>query len=126
MKKIVLILILIFSINLSAESYSNEKGNWGKEIREWGRLCDSGETRYCYILGSWYYDGVGVKQNKIKAKELWTKACNDGIMGGCLNLGTLYKNGEGVKKNKKIAKEFYLKACNGGLEDSCEFYKELN
>lgn len=118
--------MLIFSVNLSAESYSNEKGNWEEEIKEWERLCNNGKTRFCYIVGSWYSKGVGVKQNKIKAKELWTKACNDEIMGGCLDLGTLYENGEGVKQNKKTAKEFYDKACKGGLEDGCEYYKKLN
>ena len=47
----------------------------------------------CSNLGFMYGTGDGVRQNKIKAKELFSKACDGGDMSGCENYKILNKQG---------------------------------
>ena len=44
----------------------------------------------CYNLGTMYDAGKGVRQDKVKAKELYGKACDGGHIEGCFNLGLMY------------------------------------
>ena len=47
----------------------------------------------CYNLGKAYSNGIGVRQNKQKAKELFGKACDGGHQGGCKGYRILNEQG---------------------------------
>ena len=131
MKRILIIVALLFSINLYAdlvtEGYKEQqKGNYKKDIELYTKACDGGHMSGCYNLALLYKNGQGVRQDYKKANELWSKACDGGDMGGCYNLGFLYNYGQGVRQNKSKAKELFGKACDGGNQKGCDNYKILN
>ena len=98
MKKVILIACLLLGVNLYAnllvdgiEEYN--KGNYEKAKELYIKACDGGDMRACQNLGLIYYNGDGVRQDKVKAKELFGKACDGGYMNGCKNYKTLNKAG---------------------------------
>ncbi len=93
----------------------------------YGKACELEDADGCFIVGSMYDNGEGVKQDYTKAREYYTKACELESATGCNNLGSMYYNGEGVKQDKSRAKEFYGKACDlGGFQLGCDNYRVLN
>lgn len=79
----------------------------------------------CAMLGTFYNDGLGVRQSYEKAFQYLKKACELKSSNGCALLGIMYNFGEGVKQNLPKAKEFYGKACDLGNQKGCDYYKEL-
>ena len=65
----------------------------------------------CYNLASYYYDGLGVRQDFAKALQYDKKACGLGYANSCARVGGSYLLGEGTKKDFKLAKSYYEKAC---------------
>ena len=91
MRKIVL--GLIFSIFFGLNLFGNDVG-LGLEAYNKGdftKACDGGNAFGCSNLGTSYFNGEGVKQDKIKAKELFGKACDGGIEDGCKGYAILNK-----------------------------------
>ena len=131
MKKVFVLLVILFSVGFSkdlfelgAEAYN--KGDYQKAAQLWQKDCDEGNGFGCSMLGALYYDGQGVKQSYQKAAQLYQKACDSGEAGGCLGLGYLYQNGQGVRQNFSTAKQYYGKACDLGLQLGCDSYRKLN
>ena len=131
MKRILVLLVVLFSIGFSKdltelgyEAYN--KGDYQKAAELWQKACDSGEAWGCAILGVLYQNGQGVKQNYQKAAQLYQKACDGGSAVGYFNLGVLYGNGQGIRQNFSTAKQYFGKACDLGLQPGCDNYKKLN
>jgi len=95
-------------------------------VRYCKKACSLNDGLSCTFLGSFYLEGLGVKQDYKQAKTYFEKACslNDGL--GCGFLGKQYEIGKGVKQNKKISKEYYGKACDLGLKEGCDDYRKLD
>ena len=149
MKKILLILVLLFSANVHADDFEEgmtaiKKKDYQKARELFKKVCDGsdpkgcfklcifyeeicnrGSTAGCFALGVIYATGKGVPQDFLKAKELYEKACNGGNAAGCFGLGISYATGKGVPQDFLKAKESYKKACDGGLEVGCEKYHSL-
>src|SRR5690625_7781572 len=70
-------------------------------------------------LGSMYYNGLGVRQDYIKARQLYEKAVEQGDALAQYNLGSMYYNGLGVRQNKAIAKDLFGRACDNGFQNGC-------
>ena len=131
MKRILVLLVVLFSIGFSKDLIESgkeayDKGDYHKAAELLKKACDSGAALGCYNLGVLYDNGQGVKQNYHKAAELYQKACDGGDAGGCLVLGVLYENGQGVKQDFSTAKQYYGKACDLGLQLGCDDYRRLN
>ena len=131
MKRILVLLVVLFSIGFSKdltelgkEAYN--KGDYQKAVELLKKACDSGEALGCSNLGVLYNKGQGVKQDYQKAVELLKKACDSGDAVGCYNLGILYIDGQGVKQDFSTAKQYYGKACDLGLQLGCDNYRRLN
>lgn len=90
------------------------------------RLCQAGGYSSCYVLGTYYNFGFGVKQDYLKARELYKKSCDMKIGVGCFYLATLNHDGLGVRQNLSIAKQYAGKACDFGNQEGCDLYRELN
>ena len=104
MKRILVLLVVLFSIGFSKDliesgSEAYNKGDYQKAAELYQKACDGESARGCYNLGILYEDGQGVKQNYQKAAQLYKKACDGESAGGCHNLGFLYENGQGVKQD---------------------------
>lgn len=90
------------------------------------RLCQAGGYVSCFILGSYYNFGFGVKQDYLKARELYKKSCDMKFGGGCFYLATLHHDGLGVRQNLSIAKQYAGKACDLEYQEGCNLYRTLN
>ncbi|NOQ31603.1 MAG: hypothetical protein GQ570_10825 [Helicobacteraceae bacterium] len=75
MKKLVLIIGLLFSVEVFA-SILNEgveeqkKGNYKNAVKLYKQARDGGNVKGCFNLGLMYEYGKGVKQNKQRAAKL--------------------------------------------------------
>ncbi|WP_459820217.1 tetratricopeptide repeat protein [Campylobacter concisus] len=131
MKRILVLLVVLFSIGFSKDlielgKEAYDKGDYQKAAQLFQKACDSGEALGCSILGILYKDGQGVKQDYQKAAQLYQKVCDSGEAFGCFSLGVLYQNGLGVKQNFSTAKQYYGKVCDLGDQLGCDNYRKLN
>ena len=88
MKRILVLLVVLFSIGFSKDltELGNEaynKGDYQKAAQLYQKACDSGVAEGCFNLGALYGNGQGVKQNFSTAKQYCGKACDLGIQIGC-------------------------------------------
>lgn len=117
MNKIIITILLLLSMNLSANSTDDK-------VVKYKKACKDGSMTSCISLGVLYHTGDGVKQNSKKAKKLFAKACKKRHLKACHYLGTIYKRGaDGVERNIKRARNFYAYACKRGYSQSCQQYK---
>ena len=98
MKRILVLLVVLFSIGFSKdlaelgkEAYN--KGDYQKAAQLYQKACDGGDAEGCYNLGVLYADGQGVRQNFSTAKQYYGKACDLGLQLGCDNYIKLNEKG---------------------------------
>ena len=94
MKRILVLLVVLFSIGFSKDltelgKEAYDKSDYQKAAQLYQKACDSGDALGCYNLGVSYEDGQGVNQDYQKAVQLYQKACDSGIAEGCSNLWVL-------------------------------------
>ena len=119
MKRILVLLVVLFSIGFSKDltelgKEAYDKGDYQKAAQLYQKACDGGNVGGCSNLGVLYENGRGVKQDYQKAAQLYQKACDGGIAKGCSNLGVLYGNGLSVNQDYQKAAQLFQKACDGG------------
>lgn len=131
MKRILVLLVVLFSIGFSKdltelgkEAYN--KGDYQKAAQLFQKACDGGNAGDCNNLGVLYENGLGVRQDYQKATEFYQKACDGGDAVGCSILGSLYQNGQGVRQSFSTAKQYYGKACDLRFQLGCDNYRMLN
>jgi len=81
--------------------------------------CSQGDGRSCFMLGSLYYGGQGVRPNLEYSANLFQQSCTAGFTRGCGQLGESYLFGEGVPKDIIKAREILEKACDAGYGPGC-------
>jgi len=114
MLKILILLSLIINLNSSIfEEASNhyKQKNFKKAFSLYKQLAYKGNVDAQYNLGIFYYNGIGVKQNKVLA-FIWLSTASSKNHSLAQNkLGYMYEKGEIPDiKNKKHALEQYLKS----------------
>ena len=63
-------------------------------------------------LGAIYYQGKGVRQDYVKARQWYEKAANQGDAYAQGLLGFMYYGGEGVRQDYAKALEWFKKSAN--------------
>lgn len=116
---VAMILALLFGLTLSAAA----AGSTFEEVKS---LAEKGDSFSQSLLGSYYREGIGVRQDYAKAFEWYKKGAKQNDPFAQSYLGIMYEYGKGVRQNKSIAKEWYGKACDNGYQDGCDNYKRLN
>ena len=98
MKRILVLLVVLFSIGFSKdlaelgkEAYN--KGDYQKAAQLYQKACDSGDAGGCSNLGILYANGQGVKQDFPTAKQYFGRACDLGLQLGCDNYRKLNEKG---------------------------------
>ncbi|WP_314991161.1 tetratricopeptide repeat protein [uncultured Campylobacter sp.] len=98
MKRILVLLVVLFSIGFSKDltelgNEAYDKGDYQKAAELYQKACDSGEAFGCTSLGFLYENGQGVKQNFSTAKQYYGKACDLGLRLGCGDYRRLNEKG---------------------------------
>lgn len=108
------------SCGVMGDHYKKAK-SYTQALMFYVKACDGGIMDACSNVGFFYENGLGVKQNAIKALELYTKACENGIDGsGCAAAGYMYYSGDaGVAKNYTKARSLTRKGCELNDTESC-------
>jgi FOG: TPR repeat, SEL1 subfamily len=75
-----------------------------------------GSPESLYLLGSLYFSGNAVEQDKQHAIELWTLSAQKGLKVAQYGLGKAYYDGNGVKISKSNALKWWKKAAEQGDE----------
>ena len=70
----------------------------------------------CTYLGDMYLAGVGVSQDKDKARSYYEEACKAKDVWGCHRLGDFFAE---IKTNAKERLEYYQQSCQYGYELGC-------
>ena len=88
MKRILVLLVVLFSIGFSEDLIESgneayDKGDYQKAAQLYQKACDSGEAGGCFGLGLLYQSGQGVRQDFSTAKQYYGKACDLGFQIGC-------------------------------------------
>lgn len=81
--------------------------------------CNKKDVNSCVVLGGLLYEGILIKQNKLKAKNIFENACTDGNAVACGALGYFFDYGEIVQQDKEKAKNLYEIACSGKDYNGC-------
>jgi len=83
------------SMNMRAEDKAA-----ANELR---RSAEGGDASAQNKLGLLYYEGKGVPQNYLQAKQWFEEGAKQGHAGAQTNLGTLYLHGEGAPQSDRMA-----------------------
>ncbi len=119
MKKIILLLLTMFSLTAGAQSADKlyEEGkklydaeNYAAAYPKLKAAAEKGHKKAQYRLGRCYEKGRGTAENDKLAFQWYEKSANQGFAKAQYQLGKCYKDGEGVKKDKKKAFELFKKA----------------
>ena len=98
MKRILVLLVVLFSIGFSKDltelgNEAYDKGDYQKAAELYQKACDGKVALGCSDLGVLYENGQGVKQNFSTAKQYYGKACDLGFQLGCDNYRMLNEKG---------------------------------
>ena len=98
MKRILVLLVVLFSIGFSEDLIESgneayDKGDYQKAVELYQKACDSGAALGCYNLGFLYANDQGVKQDFSTAKQYYGKACDLGLQLGCDDYRKLNEKG---------------------------------
>ena len=122
----IIISILLFSIfSLIPGAYARENslysgtlayksGDYAGAIREFAKAGAKGQ----YIVGLFYYNGSGVRQDLQQAAFWLHKSAVQGHPGASYLLGVINEEGKGVRKDDKKAVKCYRKAAESGNADA--------
>nr|WP_181716989.1 tetratricopeptide repeat protein [Psychrobacter sp.]QJS05536.1 sel1 repeat protein [Psychrobacter sp.] len=64
------------------------------------------------VLGGYYADGIGVRQDYAKAFYWYQKSADQGHSGGQFQMGQAYRSGQGVRQDYAKAFYWYQKSAN--------------
>ena len=97
-----IILALLFGLTLSVTAA-------GPTFEEVKSLAEKGDSFSQSLLGSYYREGIGVRQDYAKAFEWSKKSADQGDVFGQFNIGYAYSEGKGVRQDYAKAFEWYKK-----------------
>ena len=100
--------------------YSSE--NYTEAFKCFQKVAEQGNADAQSRLGLMYANGLGVKQDFLKAAEWWQKAAEQGDAKTQFILGLIFFE----VKNYSKAKEFFGLACDNKYQDACDMYRKLN
>lgn len=95
-------------------------------------MCERDMESACFMLGSYYFYGVNVKQDLAKAREfnqkalnLDSQACQEQRMYACVVSAEIYQQGLSVPQDLTRAKDYYNRACDLRNQFACDYVNKL-
>lgn len=99
MKKVMGLALLMMAAGAATTCFSDvfddgkrayEKKSYIEASEAFKKVCDGGNAKGCYMLGSMYENGEGVAQNKYQASTLYAQACRSKEALGCSSMSLTY------------------------------------
>lgn len=116
MKKLILIVGLVFSVMSCSQ-------NKNTEILI--QKAQQGDVQAQYDLGVAYDNGYGVKQSDSQSVYWFQKSAEQGLAKAQYNLGLAYYKGVGVKQSDSQAVYWLQRACENFNDKACEFLNKI-
>ncbi len=113
MKKLILLLTILFTQIIVAQSFEETK-----------RLAEQGDASAQFMSGVCYFFGKGTLKDPKKAFYWFKKSAEQGDAKAQFNLSICYKNGEGVIKDLKKAAYWCKKAYENGSEKKKKLWED--
>ncbi len=112
--------------NQACERYERLSGMVVKksEVEKFAQGCKEKDGMACHNLGTYFYNGKGVKQDYKKALQFDEFACAYEYAMGCKNAALEYYYGKHVKKDIKMALSLFIRA--GALGEKSGFFNAGN
>ena len=95
-------------------------------------LCERDMENACFMLGTYYFYGVNVKQDLQKSKEFTQKAleldsqaCDENRLYACVLSAEIYQQGLNTPQDLTKAKLLYSRACEMDNQFACDYVKKL-
>ena len=101
--------------NSGASLADTATSSGSSDINKLKGRAEQGDARAQSILGTLYYKGLEVEQDRVKAAECFHLAAEQGDVEAQASLGVLYYNGEGVAQDHAKAAEYFRLAAEQGL-----------
>ncbi len=79
------------------------------------------QAQSCYLVGIAYFEGKGLKLDKVSSARYLEKACMAGYSQGCGQVAHMYLMGDGVVKDYAKAASGFRTACDGGDAAGCAY-----
>lgn len=103
------VVALILSFGLVLESVASEESERFSKIKV---FAEQGYALEQVYLGTYYEDGIGVRQDYGKAVEWYRKSADQGNVEGQYQLGRMYYYGYGVRQDYGKALYWYRKSAD--------------
>ena len=95
------------------------------KAEQYRKAAEQGNTEAQLYLGSCYFYGDGVAQDKAEAVKWWLKAAQQGLPEAQYDLAIAYNKGVGVKEDPAKAKKWLQKAAAQKYEPAVELLKKI-
>ncbi len=128
--KFVLLLMLAYlALSVSATAAENcsayTKNQLYKKVSCFQKRADNGDAVAQNVVGSFFAQGKGVKQDYFEAMKWFRKSAEQGDSDAQLNLGVMYATGRGVSLNDKRAYQWFLKSAAKDNKNAREYVVKL-
>ena len=94
------------------------KNNYETALKKFTPAANAGYAPAQCYLGSLYFDGNGVEQDREEGLEWWIKAAKQGDALAQSNLGFAYGEGIGAERDWEQSAKWYMKAVEGDEANS--------
>ena len=105
---------LFFIVGMFAASGWAEEAKPEPYSPELVKKAEAGDATAQWMLGCYYYGGVGVGKDEKEAVKWYTKSAEQGNPQAQYNLARCFSTGAGVAKNEKEAVKWYTKSADRG------------
>ena len=101
------------------------RGDYATVLNELRPLAEQGDANAQFNLGVLYYNGEGVSQDYVQARQWFEKAAAQGYVYAQHSLGVLYYKGQGVLQDYVQAHMWYSLAAENGYEIATGYRDDL-
>lgn len=88
------------------------QGNTVQALHWYQYAVARGSIQAQYYLAVYYFEGIDIPQDYMKAQHIWMDAAKKGHVGAQYRLGRYLWNGEGFAQNHVLAKQYLYQAAN--------------
>lgn len=116
------IALILSSVCLAAPAWAGveeaadaiDRSDYATALKELQPLADEGQREAQYLVGTFYYGGLGVPQDYQKAMQWFQLAAEQGMPMARYTLGTMYAMGRGTTPDNKLAIKWFRPAAEQG------------